>query len=93
MTYVSARSVRETEFGVGEQYFDRVTDLRAEVDGRGVRGRQFATERTTPRDVFLSGGSVQSFRLDAAARPAPHVPLPPDVPRRGLPADPVRAEP
>ncbi|HEX9952297.1 MAG TPA: hypothetical protein VGB53_11050 [Rubricoccaceae bacterium] len=69
MTYVSPRSAEQTEFGVGEQYFNRVTDFRAEIDGRGVRGRQFQTERTTPRDVFLSGGSVQSFRLDEAPRP------------------------
>lgn len=68
MTYVSARSVQGTEFGVGEQYFNRVTDFRAELDGRGVRARQFTTERTTPRDVFLSGGQVQSFRLDETPR-------------------------
>ena len=66
--FVSERSTGETEFGVHEQYFNPVSDFRAELDGRSIRSRQFVKEKTTPADVFLSGGTLNAFTLEVPPR-------------------------
>lgn len=66
--FVSERSTSQTVFGVHEQYFNPVTDFHADLDGRAVRSRQFVREPSTPADVFLSGGTVTSFSLEAPPR-------------------------
>ncbi len=69
VTFVSQRSTEDVRFSVHEQYFNRVTEFEAELDGRRVAQRQFSTNRTTPADIFLSGGTVQSFTLSETPQP------------------------
>lgn len=68
VTFRSPRSTLDAGASVYEQYFNRVTDFEASLDGRGVRRRQFATRQAQSADVFLSGGTVHAFTLPEPPR-------------------------
>ena len=69
VTYVSPRSASETRFSLHEQYFNRLSNFQAAVDGRPVRSRQFSTRRAESADIFLSGGTIQEFQLESPPAP------------------------
>lgn len=68
VTYLSSRSTADTDVRVYEQYFNRVTALEVEVDGRPVRRREFRTTQDQSGDVFLSGGTIHSVAFPEPLR-------------------------
>lgn len=69
ITFLSARSTENTRFSVHEQYFNLVSDFGAELDGRGVRSRQFSTTHAQSADLFMTGGMVRAFSLEERPKP------------------------
>jgi len=69
VTYHTARSAAGGDFSVYEQYFNRVTDFEVEIDGRGIRRREFRTTQAQSEDVFLSGGTIHSVAPPEPIRP------------------------
>lgn len=70
VTYLTARATSHDAFQVYEQYFNRVSGLEADVDGRRLRRGAIHSAPAQLEDVFLSGGTIHSVTL-------------PDVPRVG----------
>ena len=64
--YLSPRSTSWTEFGVWEQYFGPVTNLRAEHNGKRLRGDAFSEFVPESEDVFLSDGTLNQITLPEA---------------------------
>ena len=67
--YLTSRSTDWSEFGVYEQYFATVVDLRAELNGKRL-GRD-AIQRIQPEreDVFLASGTLHHIALPTSPNP------------------------
>ena len=67
--YLTSRSTDWNEFGVYEQYFATVVNLRAELNGKRL-GRD-AIQRIQPEreDVFLASGTLHHIDLPTAPNP------------------------
>ena len=70
--FVSQRSTRDGSFYVSDAFFAPVDDLRAEWNGRRLRGEHVQSFTPPSADVFLSPGSVWALS-------APETPEPGDV--------------